>query len=332
MRFDGLRRRDFITLLGGAAAAWPFAARAQQPAMPVVGFLRSTSALDSADLVAALRQGLQQTGFTEGLNIAMDYRWADGHNDRLPALATDLVSRRVTVLIAANLAAMVAAKTATATIPIVFVTGDDPVKLGFVASLNRPQGDITGISFYSGNLGAKQLELLHELMPKATVIGMLVNPTSQGADAQTREAHRAAYALGQQIHVVNVGSELDLDRAFATLVQERVDALLIGGDALFTTELRDRLVALAAHHALPAIHYMREFVAAGGLMSYGGSVTDAYRQVGIYVARVLKGATPADLPVMLPTKFELVINLTTAKALGIEVPPTLLARADEVIE
>jgi putative ABC transport system substrate-binding protein len=327
-----MRRREFITLLGGAAVSWPLAVRAQQAALPVVGFLRSTSALDSADLLVALRQGLQQTGYTEGKNVAIEYRWADGHNDRLPALAADLVSRHVSVLIAANLAALVAVKAATATIPIVFVTGDDPVKLGFVASLNRPEGNVTGISFYSGNLGAKQLELLHEVMPNATVIGMLVNPTSQGADAQTREARRAASALGQQIRVVNVAGEPDLDRAFATLVQERADALLIGGDALFTTELRDRLVTLTARHALPAIHYAREFVTAGGLISYGGSLTDAYRQVGIYVARMLKGATPADLPVILPSKLELVINLKTAKALGIEIPPTLLARADEVIE
>jgi putative ABC transport system substrate-binding protein len=327
-----VKRREFITLLGGAAATWPLAVRAQQPAMPVIGFLRSTSALDSADLLAAMRQGLRQAGYTEGQNIAMEYRWGDGQNDRLPALAADLVSRRVTVLVAANLAAMVAAKAATATIPIVFVTGDDPVKLGFVVSLNRPEGNVTGISFYSGNLGAKQLELLHDVMPKATVIGMLVNSTSQGADAQTREAQRAAHALGQQIRVVNVVSEPDLDKAFATLVQERADALLIGGDALFTTELRNRLAALAARHALPAIHYMREFVTAGGLMSYGGSITDAYRQVGIYVARVLKGASPAELPVMLPTKYELVINLKTARTLGLDLPPTLLARADEVIE
>ena len=327
-----MNKREFITLLGGAAAAWPLAARAQQQAMPVVGFLRSTSALDSADLLVALRQGLQQTGYTEGQNVAIEYRWADGHNDRLPALAADLVSRHVSVLIAANLAAMVAVKAATATIPIVFVTGDDPVKLGFVASLNRPEGNVTGISFYSGNLGAKQLELLHEVMPKATVIGMLVNPTSQGADAQTREAWRAASALGQQIRVVNVAGEPDLDGAFATLVQERADALLIGGDALFTTELRDRLATLAARHALPAIHYAREFVTAGGLISYGGSLTDAYRQVGIYVARMLKGATPADLPVMLPSKFELAINLKTAKALGLTVPAFLQQQADEVIE
>ena len=326
-----MKRREFITLLGGTTA-WPLAARAQQPAMPVVGFLRSTSALDSADLLVALRQGLQQTGYTEGQNVAIEYRWADGHNDRLPALAADLVSRHVIVLVAANLAAMVAAKAATATIPIVFVTGDDPVKLGFETSLNLPEGNVTGISFYSGNLGAKQLELLHEVMPKATVIGMLVNPTSQGAGAQTREAQRAASALGQQIRVVNVVGEPDLDRAFATLVQERADALLIGGDALFTTELRDRLAALAARHALPAIHYAREFVAAGGLISYGGSITDAYRQVGIYVARVLKGTTPADLPVMLPSKFELVINLKTAKMLGLTIPPGVLAIADEVIE
>jgi putative tryptophan/tyrosine transport system substrate-binding protein len=238
----------------------------------------------------------------------------------------------VSVLVAANLAAMVAAKAATATIPIVFVTGDDPVKLDFVATLNRPEGNITGISFYSGNLGAKQLELLHEVMPNATVIAMLVNPTSQGAEAQIKEAQRAARALGHQIRPVGVVRESDLEEAFATLIQQRVEALLIGGDALFTTEVRDRLVMLAARHALPAIHYAREFVAAGGLMSYGGSITAAYKQAGIYVARLLKGATPADLPVILPSKFELVVNLKTARTLSLEIPPTLLARADEVIE
>jgi putative ABC transport system substrate-binding protein len=327
-----IERRKFLATLGGAAVVWPLAARAQQPPLPVIGFLRSTTARDSAALLAALRQGLQETGYTEGQNVAIEYRWADGQNDRLPTLAADLVSRRVGVLIGANLAAMVAAKAATTTIPIVFVTGDDPVKLGFVTSLNRPEGNVTGISFYSGNLGAKRLELLHEVLPKATVIGMLVNPTGPGTEAQISEARTAASALGQQIHVVNVSSEHDLDTAFKTLVQHRADAVLIGGDALFTTGLRDQLAALAARHALPAIHYMREFVAAGGLMSYGGSITDAYRQVGIYASRILKGATPADLPVMLPTKFELVINLKTARALGLELPWFLQQRADEVIE
>jgi putative tryptophan/tyrosine transport system substrate-binding protein len=324
-------RRDFITLLGGAAV-WPLAARAQQPGMPVVGFLRSTSANASIDLVAALRRGLAEAGYTEGQNIAIEYRWAEGHNDRLPALVADLVRRQCALIVAGGDAAAHAAKTATATVPIVFATGEDPVKVGLVSRLNRPGGNITGISFYnSADLESKQLELLREVVPKAAVIGVLVNPTMAAVQSQESEAQVAARALGLQLFVVNAGSERDFDTAFTTLVEHRIEALLIVGNALFTSQ-RYRLVAVAARYALPTIYPLREFVAAGGLMSYGGSLTDAYRQVGVYAGRILKGEKPADLPVTLPTKFELVINLQTAKGLGIEIPPMLLARADEVIE
>jgi putative ABC transport system substrate-binding protein len=326
-----LKRREFITLLGGAAA-WPLAASAQQPGMPVVGFLRSTSANASIDLVAALRRGLAEAGYTEGQNIAIEYRWAEGHNDRLPALAADLVRRQCALIVAGGDAAAHAAKTATTTVPIVFATGEDPVKVGLVSRLNRPGGNITGISFYnSADLESKQLELLREVVPKAAVIGVLVNPTMAAAQSQESEAQVAARALGLQLFVVNAGSERDFDTAFTTLVEQRVEALLIVGNALFTGQ-RYRLVAVAARYALPTIYPLREFVAAGGLMSYGGSLTDAYRKVGVYAGRILKGEKPADLPVALPTKFELVINLQTAKGLGIEIPPMLLARADEVIE
>jgi putative ABC transport system substrate-binding protein len=298
--------------------------------MPVIGFLRSTSAVASANLVAALRQGLQEVGYVEGKNVAIEYRWAEGRNDRLPALVNDLVGR-VAVLIAANNAAMVAAKAAPATMPIIFATGDDPVGLGFVSSLSRPIGNVTGVTFYAGVLVAKQLELLREIMPNAAVIGMLVNPTSPAAKTQTSDGHSAARALGQVIHILNVTNEREIDAAFVTFVEKRSNALIVGGDALFTGQL-DRLVALTARHALPAVYVIREFVAAGGLMSYGTSIVDAYRQVGIYAGRILKGEKPADLPVMLPTKFELVINLKTAKALGLDVPWFLQQRADEVIE
>ena len=299
--------------------------------MPVVGFVRSSSAGASANLVAALRDGLREGGYIEGQSLTIEYRWAEGRNDRVPALVDDLVRRQVAVLIAANNVAIAAAKKATPKIPIVFASGDDPVTLGFVASLARPGGNVTGISFYSGVLGAKALELLRELVPKATVVGMLVNPDSPAAEAQISDARMAARALGWQIQVEHARSEGDFDAAFAKLVQGRADALLVAGDALFTSQ-SVRLVALAARHALPAIYVIREFVAAGGLMSYGASITDAYRQVGVYVARILKGAKPADLPVVLPTKFELAINLKTAKALGLDVPWFLQQRADEVIE
>jgi putative ABC transport system substrate-binding protein len=325
------RRREFITLLGGAAAAWPLAARAQQ-AMPVVGFLRGTSATASIDLVAALRRGLAEAGYTEGQNIAIEYRWAENRDERLPELAADLVRRQCALIVAGGDAAAHAAKTATTTMPIVFATGEDPVKVGLVSRLNRPGGNITGISFYnSADLESKQLEFLREVVPKAAVIGVLVNPTVAAAQSQESEAQVAARALGLQLFIVYAGNERDFDTAFATLAQQRVEALLIVGNALFTGQ-RYRLVAAAARHALPTIYPLREFVGAGGLMSYGGSLTDAYRQVGVYAGRILKGEKPSDLPVTLPTKFELVINLQTAKGLGIEIPPMLLARADEVIE
>ncbi len=326
-----MRRREFITLLGGAAAAWPFSARAQRSAMPVVGFVRSTSANASANLVTALRQGLKETGYIEGQNVAIEYRWAEGRNDRVPALVTELVRRRVMVLIAANNVVMVAAKAATSTIPIVFVSGDDPLNLGFVSSLSRPTGNATGVTFYAGTLIAKQLELLREVVPKASVIGMLVNPTSPATTGQIRDAEIAARTLGRQIRVVNASNEREFDTAVATFVQQRAEALIVGGDALFTGQ-RERLVALAARHALPAVYVSRVFVDAGGLMSYGSSMTDAYRQAGIYAGRILKGAAPSDLPVLQPTKFEFVLNLKTAKTLGLDMPLFLQQRADEVIE
>jgi putative ABC transport system substrate-binding protein len=325
-----MRRRAFITLLGGAAA-WPVAARAQQ-GIPMIGFLRSTSATASADLVAALRRGLTEAGYTEGQNLAIEYRWADNQGERLPGLVADLIRRQCAVIIAGGDAVAHAAKAATASIPIVFATGEDPVKVGLVASLNRPGGNLTGISFYnSADLHSKQLEFLREVVPKAAVIGLLVNPTQAAAESQQRDAQIAARALGQQILIVNASSELDFDMAFATLARQRAGALLIAGNAFFTGQ-RNRLVALAARYALPTIYTLREFVAAGGMMSYGGSLTDAYRQVGVYAGRILRGEKPADLPVTLPTKFELVINLKTVNALGLTVPDKLLVAADEVIE
>ena len=326
-----MRRREFITLLGVTVAAWPLIARAQQPAMPVIGFIRNTSANASANLVAAFRRGLTEAGYIEGQNIAVEYRWAENQDERLPGLAADLVRRQCAVIIAGGNGAALAVKAATATIPIVFSTGDDPIAIGLVASLHRPEGNVTGIYFYTDVLESKQLDLLREAVPKATVIGVLVNPTSLASVAQARDAQAAARALGQQIHIVNVNSEREIDPAFATLVQHEVGGILIAGNALFTGQ-RNRLVALAAQHSLPVIYYGREFVDAGGLMSYGASMTDAYRQVGNYAGRILKGAKPADLPVQTPTKFELIINLKTAKTLGLTVPPTLLTHADEVIE
>jgi putative ABC transport system substrate-binding protein len=323
-------RRDFITLLGGAAAVWPLAAHAQQPAMPVIGFLRSTSSAPFANLVASFRRGLNEAGLVEGRNVTVDYRWADNQPAQLPALVAELIGRKVAVIVG-NVDAAHAAKAATATIPIVFVVGSDPVAAGLVANLNRPGGNLTGVSFFDTPLAAKRLSLLNELLPQAGVIAVLLDANFAERDAEARELSAAAKAIGRQMTIVKIGSEGEFDSAFATIVQSGARGLLVGSGPFFNTQRR-RIVALATRHAIPAIHVIREFVEAGGLMSYGASQEDAYRRAGIYVSRVLKGEKPGDLPVELPTKFDLTINIATAKALGIDVPATLLARADEVIE
>jgi putative tryptophan/tyrosine transport system substrate-binding protein len=325
-----IRRRKFLATLG-AAAAWPLAARAQQSALPVIGFLGAAASGPLRQQLAAFHAGLKEAGYVEGQNVAVEYHFAEGHYDRLPALAADLVRRRVAVLFATSNDGVSAAKRATAAIPIVFATGGDPVALGFVASLNRPGGNVTGIYFFTQGLQAKRLGLLHEMVPTATTIAVLINPNYSPAQNQLSDTQAAAARLGLQLVVLRANAESDFASAFADLAGQRAGALLVSASPFFNSR-REQLVVLAARHGVPAIYEWREFAEAGGLMSYGTVLADAYRQGGIYCGRILKGEKPADLPVVQSTRFEFVINLSTAKALGIEVPPTLSARADEVIE
>jgi putative ABC transport system substrate-binding protein len=325
-----MRRREFITLLGGAAAAWPLAALAQQPVMPVIGYLGSGEA--TATVADIFRRGLGEIGYEEGRNVAIEFRFAHGQYDQLPALAAELVRRQVSILVTSGgVHAALAAKAATATIPIVFGHGSDPVRFGLVASLNRPGGNITGITYLTTELESKRLGLLQQLVPQATAITVLVNPTNPNAQSQARELKEAGGTLGLQLHFVNASSEREFDVAFATIAQTRAGALLVAGDPFYFNR-REQLIALAARHSIPAIYDFRAYAEAGGLASYGTHLAEAYRQVGIYAGRILKGEKPAYLPVMQSTRFEFVINLKAANALNLEVPPTLLAHADEVIE
>jgi ABC-type uncharacterized transport system substrate-binding protein len=325
-----VKRREFITLLGGAAAAWPIMARAQRPEIPVVAFLNGGSPDGYAPMVAAFHQGLKDTGYVEAQSVRIEYRWADGQYGRLPAMAADLVHRQVAVIVT-NSPGMLAAKAATTTIPIVFTTSGDPVELGFVASLARPGRNITGVTQLNVEVAPKRLELMHELVPTAIIMAVLVNPAYPSAEIQSRGMQAAARTLGVQLHILRASNERDIDDAFATLAQLRAGAFVISSDPFFNSRA-EQFAALALRHAVPTIFQYREFAAAGGLMSYGGSIIDSYRQAGVYTGRILKGEKPADLPVQQSTKVELIINLKTAKALGLEVPRTLIARADEVIE
>lgn len=327
-----MKRRHFIALLGGTAVTWPLAARAQQPAVPVIGLLASASLHDRSHLLAAFRQGLNDFGYVEGRTVAVEYRSAEGQYDRLPSLAAELVSHQVAVIVTTGApASALAAKAATTTIPVVFSTGGDPVALGLVASLNRPGGNITGVSLFNVVLVPKQLELVRELAPKVGVIAALVNPDNPNTETEVRELEEAARALRLQVLVVRAGAKEDFDSVFAAMVRQGVGAIIVSYDAFFSSR-RDQLVALAARHSLPAIYHWREYAESGGLISYGTNLNDAYRQIAVYAGKILQGAKPAELPVQQPTKFELVINLKTAKALGLSSPRTLLAAADEVIE
>jgi putative ABC transport system substrate-binding protein len=327
-----MTRREFITLLGGAAVVWPLSARSQQPAMPVIGFLDPESLEPTAHLVAAFRTGLSEIGYIEGRNVTIEFRWAYNDRDRLPDLATDLVRRRVTVIATpGGIAATLVAKAATATIPIVFMASGDPVQAGLAMSLSRPGGNTTGVSFMTGEIAAKQVGLMHELIPHFGRLAVLVNPKNPSAEPLTRDVQAAALTIGCQIEVFAANSNRDIDTVFPSLVQKRADGLLVSPDPLFTAR-RAQLLILATHHRLPAVYFDRVFTDIGGLMSYGANLAEQYRQVGIYVGRILKGERPSDLPVIRPTKFEFVINLQTARTLGLTVPATLLATADEVIE
>ena len=326
-----MRRREFIKLLGGAATAWPLAARAQQPAMPVIGFLGAGSAGPLAPQMAVFRQGLAEAGYLEGPNVAIEYRFAEGQYGRLSAMAEEMVRRQVAVIVAFPIPAAVAAKAATTTIPIVFNVAGDPVKLGLVAGLARPGGNATGVNSFLAELGAKHLGLLRELLPTATRVGLLVNPTNENVEGVTKDVVAAADTLRVQIDVVRASDSREIEAAFTTLVRNKADALLIGSDIFFSSR-RVQLATLTTRHAIPAVMNVREFAEVGGLMSYGTNLTEVFRQLGVYAGRILTGAKPGDLPVVQSTKFEFVINLPTARALGLEIPPTLLARADEVIE
>ena len=326
-----MKRREFITLLGGVAAAWPLTAQAQQP-LPVIGFLNSSSPDGYAPMASAFRQGLKETGYVDGHNVAIEYRWAEGRNDRLPSFVADLVQRKVNVIAATTTAAALAAKAATTTIPIVFETTADPVQLGLVASLNRPGGNVTGVTQTNMEIAPKRLELLHELVPTASVMALLVNPTDPAlAESATKELQEAASILGLKLHVMQASTDRDFDAVFAKLIQLRAGGLVIGSDPFFTSRSQ-QLAKLTVDHAVPAVYQFREFAVAGGLLSYGAAITDAYRLAGNYTGRVLRGDKPADLPVQQVSKVEMIINLKTAKALGLNVPNPLIGRADEVIE